>query len=250
MCALHPCWRALVITVPWHWKWRNLIFCQFTEKQLCKLFSCYYYITLWSWLMSSTLEIPSGTLLKIHIQQKTEQKKTQKRKALVTSYIFVPFTSRYCAASVEYFIEFSVNTRKYLHLQIASVLLWLSSIRTHWLCRGPCFTRWWAYCGGKFLLFKHLNLTPRPPPPCTLLQFAICKGILNPSSGCLVSHFNKKVLLRERKRHTDCHVASTPSVVLTGRGGLPHPLWGVPGVPTPPPSRLGRGVPHPWPGGT
>ena len=44
---------------------------------------------------------------------------------------------------------------------------------------------------------------------------------------------NKKVLLREHKRHTDCHVASTPSVVLPryppsgpGQGG--YPAWGVP----------------------
>ena len=29
-------------------------------------------------------------------------------------------------------------------------------------------------------------------------------------------YINKKVLLRERKRHTACHVVSTPSVVLTG----------------------------------
>ena len=42
---------------------------------------------------------------------------------------------------------------------------------------------------------------------------------------------NKKVLLRERKRHTDCGVSSTPSVVLPGEGGTPgrHPPgWGTP----------------------
>ena len=49
--------------------------------------------------------------------------------------------------------------------------------------------------------------------------------------------YNKKVLLRERKRHTDRRVASTPSVVLTG--------WG---YPIPGPDR-GRGVPYPWMGG-
>ena len=45
---------------------------------------------------------------------------------------------------------------------------------------------------------------------------------------------NKKVLLRERKRHTARHVVSTPSVVLPGyppRGGYPvrYPPGGVPG---------------------
>ena len=31
-------------------------------------------------------------------------------------------------------------------------------------------------------------------------------------------NYNKKVLLRERKRHTAHHVASTPSAVLSGGG--------------------------------
>ena len=52
--------------------------------------------------------------------------------------------------------------------------------------------------------------------------------------------WNKKVLLRERKRHTACRVVSTPSVVLTGyppnpdlaRGTLP--CWGVSYLGTPP----------------
>ena len=51
---------------------------------------------------------------------------------------------------------------------------------------------------------------------------------------------NKKVLLRERKRHTACRVVSTPSVVLT-----PPPSWpgweGVPYLGTPPVLT--------WPGG-
>ena len=64
----------------------------------------------------------------------------------------------------------------------------------------------------------------------------------------------KKVLLRERKRHTARRVVSTPSVVLTPPswpGGVP--CWGVPylgtlqqGTPYP-----GRGVPYlgtPWQG--
>ena len=62
---------------------------------------------------------------------------------------------------------------------------------------------------------------------------------------------NKKVLLRERKRHTACRVASTPYVVLTGyppRQGTP-PSQCTPMVRVPPwpgyPS--GHRVP-PWPG--
>ena len=52
---------------------------------------------------------------------------------------------------------------------------------------------------------------------------------------------NKKVLLRERKRHTARRVVSTPSVVLPGyppRGGVPGPGYPPGGVwvpPTPPP---------------
>ena len=37
----------------------------------------------------------------------------------------------------------------------------------------------------------------------------------------LVSKSNKKVLLRERKRHTDCDVSSTPFAALSGGGGVP-----------------------------
>ena len=44
---------------------------------------------------------------------------------------------------------------------------------------------------------------------------------------------NKKVLLREPKRHTAHYIASTPSVVLSWEG-VDHPQ---------------QGVPHPWPGG-
>ena len=62
----------------------------------------------------------------------------------------------------------------------------------------------------------------------------------------LESH--KKILLRERKRHTARRVASTTSVVLTQRGGVHHlrsrSRWGVPHP------RSRREVPHPWPGGT
>ena len=57
--------------------------------------------------------------------------------------------------------------------------------------------------------------------------------------SCLGCHWgirniiNKKVHLRERKRHTAGRVSSTLSAV-PFRGGLPHH----------------RGVPHSWPGGT
>ena len=56
---------------------------------------------------------------------------------------------------------------------------------------------------------------------------------------------NKKVLLRERKRHTACRVVSTPCVVLTGYppGRIPpHPdlAGGVPYLGTP-----WQGTPHP-----
>ena len=37
---------------------------------------------------------------------------------------------------------------------------------------------------------------------------------------------NKKVLLRERKRHTARRVASTHSAVLSRGGGVPHPWQG------------------------
>ena len=70
---------------------------------------------------------------------------------------------------------------------------------------------------------------------------------------------NKKVLLRECKRHTARRVVSTPSVVLPPRGGTRTPPGGVPGqvpplggYPDPPggvPSQVPpRGVPGP-PGG-
>ena len=63
---------------------------------------------------------------------------------------------------------------------------------------------------------------------------------------------NKKVLLRERKRHTDRGISSTPSVVLYwgggGGGGLPlpgvpHPCWGYLTLGTPPSDLAGGGYP-------
>ena len=53
---------------------------------------------------------------------------------------------------------------------------------------------------------------------------------------------NKKVFLRERKRHTDRHVASTP-VVLTRGGGATPSLGSTPVTPSP--SGPGRGTPPP-----
>ena len=65
---------------------------------------------------------------------------------------------------------------------------------------------------------------------------------------------DKKVLLRERKRHTDRRVASTPYVVLTGY----PPSQGTPPARVPPLARVppGQGTPRPgypqpgtpWPG--
>ena len=68
---------------------------------------------------------------------------------------------------------------------------------------------------------------------------------------------NKKVLLRERKRHTDRCVSSTPSAVLSRKGtpsparGYPIPGWEEGVLPSwgTSPSWPGWGVPHPWTGG-
>ena len=69
------------------------------------------------------------------------------------------------------------------------------------------------------------------------------KWALHTSIMVWTVHVNKKVLLRERKRHTARCVASTPYVVLTGyppRPGYPParvPPWGVPPRPGYPPSQ-------------
>ena len=62
-------------------------------------------------------------------------------------------------------------------------------------------------------------------------------------SRILKAYFNKKVLLRERKRHTARRVASTPYVVLTGY----PPGQGTPCQGTPP-SWTWQGTPPtaPW----
>ena len=63
---------------------------------------------------------------------------------------------------------------------------------------------------------------------------------------------NKKVLLRERKRHTACHMAGAHYAALYNGGGVPHPVlaWG--GVTPSSPGWQGERVPHPvsWPEGT
>ena len=66
---------------------------------------------------------------------------------------------------------------------------------------------------------------------------------MQPIQGRPVKLFlHKKVLLRERKRHTAHRVANTPYVVLSM--GYPIPGWGVPRPWVPPPPVLT------WPGGT
>ena len=91
---------------------------------------------------------------------------------------------------------------------------------------------------------------------CTTVHSLDTNASINPSSGSGISrdatyylanfsrklHENKKVLLRERKRHTACCVASTPYVVLTA---YPPP----PPARVPPPAGPGRVPPLAGPGG-
>ena len=65
------------------------------------------------------------------------------------------------------------------------------------------------------------------------LTVVICKNVL------VFLFHNKKVLLRERKRHTDRRLSSTPSV---NRSGVPPPPSGYPPQSGYPPC---RGTPHP-----
>ena len=70
-------------------------------------------------------------------------------------------------------------------------------------------------------------------------------GTTNESFCNVVTNENKKVLLRERKRHTARRVASTPYVVLTGyppRQGTPLPGYPLAGYP---PGRTWQGTPPP-----
>ena len=82
-------------------------------------------------------------------------------------------------------------------------------------------------------------------------MFLLCLGFNNTS--------NKKVLLRERKRHTARRIASTRCAALSNPdllgGGVPHPRSRGRGTPVPDPGGLpcprlgGRGTPVPGPGG-
>ena len=80
--------------------------------------------------------------------------------------------------------------------------------------------------------------------------------LLNKVEVSFSINYNKKVLLRERKRHTARCVANTPYVVLTGYpppGGYPvrYPPRGGPGTPPPGgvPSQVPLGGPGTPPGG-
>ena len=67
----------------------------------------------------------------------------------------------------------------------------------------------------------------------------------------LIIFYNKKVLLRELKRHTARRVAITPSLVLTGGGGwypIPGPDPDGGGYPIPGPDPDGGGGEYPIPG--
>ena len=101
------------------------------------------------------------------------------------------------------------------------------------------------------MLFKN-DVVSCSPVGQVIIQFKTIRAITTLHPQIQTSMQNKKVLLRERKRHTARRVVSTPSVVLPvypPRGGYPvrYPPGGVPGPPprgtwTPP------GVPGP-PGG-
>ena len=94
--------------------------------------------------------------------------------------------------------------------------------------------------------------------PCPVSSLVLCAVILSPVFWDIQKKqtnrntCHKKVLLRERKRHTDRGVSSTPSVT---RGGVPRPPPPQQGYP--PPGLMGGGgtwggVPlwqgYPWPG--
>ena len=110
---------------------------------------------------------------------------------------------------------------------------------------------------------KHFSLSLKRSW-CRFLAFETCK-----INTFFKLYFNKKVLLRERKRHTARHVASARyvggGVTPSSHGGYPPPSRPGQGTPhhpdlarvtphhpdlarIPPPSRPGWGTPHPRPG--
>ena len=112
--------------------------------------------------------------------------------------------------------------------------------------------------------WEHQNYQIKLPPHIVSLLLEILCFVLSPTTS-----ENKTVLLRERKRHTDRRLSSTPCAVLSGGGGgvswvgapwlgYPHPdLDGgtpgrcPPGWGTPPCPDLAGGVPPmgaPWHG--
>ena len=74
-----------------------------------------------------------------------------------------------------------------------------------------------------------------------MLLNIFCRNMQTPNFSSKRFFLNKKVLLRERKRHTACRVASTPYVVLTGY----PPSQGTPPARVPPGqgTPLGQGTP-------
>ena len=82
-------------------------------------------------------------------------------------------------------------------------------------------------------IFPHINITFSKSFAVQTQNFRILK---HKSTSEQNPENNKKVLLRERKRHTACRVASTPYVVLTGY----PPSHGTPPARVPP--RLPHGI--------
>ena len=110
-------------------------------------------------------------------------------------------------------------------------------------------THYYFYSHGHRSIVKKLKIF-------SLLSNASSRQTLSFCAWLKLNHLvnesliNKKVLLRERKRHTACRVVSTPSLVLTGYPpwqGTPHPDLAR-GYPTWVPPWWG--TPHPDLGGT
>ena len=89
----------------------------------------------------------------------------------------------------------------------------------------------------------------RVPP--MFISILMCNiGVFWPFCTELKRVPNKKVLLHECKRHTDCCLSSTPCAVLS-QGGTPHPdlaQWGSLGTACPDLAWGDPGYPPSWPG--